>query len=101
MLFRSQSLAKTSGKTYAPLWLQRNRHKRPQEGLNREARFKNVRGNFVVPTKFWPQIKGQIVLLVDDVLTTGATAHECAKALKQAGAAQVYVLAVARTLAAD
>lgn len=94
-------LAYTHQKTYAPLWLQRATHKRPQEGLNREARFKNVKNNFVVPQQFWPHIKGQTVLLIDDVLTTGATANECAIALKKAGASKVYVLAVARTLAQD
>jgi ComF family protein len=97
----AKALAKAHQKTYAPLWLQRATHKRPQEGLNREARLKNVKNNFVVPQKFWPQIKDQTVLLIDDVLTTGATASECAKALKKAGAAKVYVLAVARTLVAD
>lgn len=97
----AKALAHAHQKTYAPLWLQRAKHKRPQEGLNREARFKNVKNNFVVPQQFWPQIKDQTVLLIDDVLTTGATANECAAALKKAGAKKVYVLAMARTLGRD
>jgi ComF family protein len=66
----------------------------PQTGLRRAERRKNVAGAFDVPS---PQrVEGKRVLLIDDVLTTGATASSCAQALRQAGAAGVWVATVAR-----
>ncbi|MBI5137816.1 MAG: ComF family protein [Nitrospirae bacterium] len=65
-----------------------------QVGLSRARRLENVRGVFRVPR---PQrVAGRTVLLVDDVMTTGATAHACAAALVRAGARRVVVWAVAR-----
>ncbi|MGH2424882.1 MAG: ComF family protein [bacterium] len=62
-----------------------------QSGLTLDDRRANVRGAFFAACS----IDGQTVLLVDDVLSTGFTASECARALRQAGAAQVVVLTVA------
>jgi predicted amidophosphoribosyltransferase len=55
-----------------------------------------VAGVFTVAPRFLPRLAGQRVLLVDDVLTSGATADACARALLSAGAASVDVLAAAR-----
>ena len=66
----------------------------PQTGLRAAARRKNVAGAFHVPE---PQrIEGRRVLLIDDVLTTGATANSCAQALLDAGAQGVWVATLAR-----
>ncbi len=62
-----------------------------QSGLTLDDRRANVRGAFFAACS----IEGQTVLLVDDVLSTGFTASECARALRQAGAAQVVVLTAA------
>jgi ComF family protein len=67
----------------------------PQAGLTNSKRRSNMAGAFAVKKKV--RLDGQRVLLVDDVLTTGATAAACARALKRAGAAHVALLALART----
>ena len=79
----------------APLrtrWLARTRATAPQTALSATERRVNVRGAFVASTS----AAGIDVVLVDDVLTTGATAAECARALRAAGARSVGVLTVAR-----
>jgi ComF family protein len=58
------------------------------------ARRENVRGAFRL--RRWARVAGRCVLLVDDVLTTGSTAHECARVLQAAGAARVEVAVLAR-----
>jgi len=73
-------------------WLTRARLTVPQSELGAEARRANVRGAF----RAAPAAAGHHVVVVDDVLTTGATAAECARALRAAGARAVGVLVVAR-----
>lgn len=75
------------------LW--RCRNTLPQAGLPPKRRFQNVRGAFRVRTGY--HLEGARVLLVDDVLTTGATCSEAAGMLKQAGAAMVAAAVVARS----
>ena len=79
--------------------LQRTRATKAQAGLTRRQRQDNVRGAFDVTTRHLPAIKGKYVLLVDDVMTTSATATQCTKALLAAGALGVNVLTLARKLA--
>jgi len=68
----------------------------PQAGLGRRERESNIRGVFVVRRP--EQVDGRHILLVDDVITTGATAGECARVLRTSGAARVDVLALARVI---
>jgi predicted amidophosphoribosyltransferase len=70
----------------------------PQTGLRAAERRENVAGAFAVPHP--ERVRGLRVLLVDDVLTTGATASACAGALRDAGARSVSVLTLARARAA-
>lgn len=72
--------------------LRRIRPTRTQVGLTYAQRLRNVAGAFEVDPKAAALISGARVILVDDVITTGATANACAKALLKAGAAQIDVL---------
>jgi ComF family protein len=65
-----------------------------------KARRRNVRAAFVVPRETKALVAGKTVLLIDDVMTTGATLDACAKTLKRAGAKTVYALALARVVRA-
>jgi ComF family protein len=68
----------------------------PQTGLDRRQRLKNIKGAFKIRAP--EKVYGKMVLLIDDVYTTGATVNECARVLLQAGARIVDVLTVARAL---
>ena len=76
--------------------LRRTRYTSSQAGLDREDRLKNLSGAFAVRARSILHLKGRNVLLIDDVFTTGATAHECALTLRKCGAARVAVLTAAR-----
>jgi predicted amidophosphoribosyltransferase len=76
--------------------LQRVRATTAQAGLGRREREINIRGAFAVRRP--ERIAGRHLLLVDDVLTTGATAAEAARVLCESGAARVDVLALARVV---
>ena len=72
----------------------RRRATAPQSGLSRSERMRNVAGSFTVTRP--RAVAERTVLLVDDVLTTGATTDACAQALEEAGATRVFVLTFAR-----
>ena len=74
--------------------LRRTRPTAPQVGLDDAGRRRNIAGAFAV--QWAPAIRRRSILLVDDVLTTGATADECARTLRAAGARRVDVLVLAR-----
>jgi ComF family protein len=76
--------------------LARIRPTRPQVELTVRERAENVRGAFGLQRP--GEVAERKVLLIDDVFTTGATMNECARVLKDAGAASVTVLTLARTL---
>jgi ComF family protein len=74
--------------------LLRQRDTISQVGLSREERMENVRDAFRVSAP--ERVKGQTLIVVDDVMTTGTTLSECARVLKQAGAKRVWAETVAR-----
>ena len=76
------------------LALKRVRATTPQAGLSRQERRENVRDAFTAERKM---VADRVVLLIDDVMTTGATLDSCAQALRAAGAREVLALTVART----
>ena len=78
--------------------LARVKHTRRQVGLTKTQRQENLQGAFRVPAEAKARLKGKRALLIDDVLTTGATANAAARALLRGGAASVDVLAFARVV---
>jgi ComF family protein len=77
--------------------LLRTRHTAPQPTLNRAERLRNVQGAFALEPLRADALRGQRVVLVDDVMTSGASLFAAAAVLKQAGAVHVTGLVVART----
>lgn len=92
----ARPLGRMAGVPVLPDALARVRRTETQGGKSAGGRRRNVAGAFAVPPGRRARIEGRRVLLVDDVLTTGATAHACARALKAAGAAAVDLAVVAR-----
>jgi ComF family protein len=91
----AQEVERLSGVEMRPQALRRTRRTQPQVGLTRPQRLKNVSGAFGVAARHRPAIANARVVLIDDVITSGATARACARALKRAGAHRVDVLALA------
>lgn len=94
------ALARLGGLDSLPDLLVRRRRTASQGHMNREAREKNVKGAFAVRPRYASRLGGRTVLLVDDVLTTGATVQECARVLTAAGAGAVDVLTLGRVVLA-
>ena len=84
-----------TGKPIRPFALVRSRATAHQIGLTRAQRSRNVAGAFRVPSSELPAISGKAIVLIDDVITSGATASAAAAVLKRAGARRVDVLALA------
>lgn len=94
------AVARESGVPVHPAALKRIKATASQGGLSARARRANVAGAFTLRQAARRQVNGRRVLLVDDVLTTGATLEGCVRALKAGGAAQVDVLTLARVVRA-
>jgi ComF family protein len=94
----AQAIRGAGGPAVGADWLVRRRRTPSQGLMGPAARARNVRGAFAL--RRGRSVKGKRVVLIDDVLTTGATAEECARVLRNAGAAWVGVLVLARALRA-
>ena len=94
----AEALGRASGLELVPDLLRRKRSTPPQGGLSRSARFRNLEGAIVLPAESRPAVQGRTVVLVDDVMTTGATVRTCSQVLLRGGAREVRVLTVARVV---
>lgn len=92
----ARTLAARRGMAYLADVLQRPRAGDSQAGRSASGRRRNVQGAFAVPAGRRGLIEGRRLLLIDDVMTTGATAEACARALLRAGAWAVDVAVIAR-----
>jgi ComF family protein len=92
----ARELSRRLGIATNPLALRRIRRTPPLKGMSPLQRRKTVAGAFQVRDK--GAVAGKIVILVDDVLTTGSTAEACARTLKRAGAANVELVSFARVV---
>ncbi len=92
------ALGRESGLPVVPDLLLRRRNSPSQGRLSAAARRRNVAGAFAVTPARRARLEGRRVLLVDDVMTPGATVSACAKALRRGGAAAVDVLVLARVV---
>jgi ComF family protein len=79
-----------------PELLKRKRATPPQGFKNKSERADNVHGAFTMNTALPRDLSNKVILLVDDVYTSGSTVNECARILKKAGIKAVYVLTIAR-----
>jgi ComF family protein len=89
---------KLSGVVHIPDLLERRRATPSQGSLGPSARARNVAGAFRLKPRHAERVKGARIVLIDDVLTTGATVGACARALRRGGAAKVDVLTLARVV---
>ncbi len=87
----AKPLAANRGWDYQPTILQRANQRRSQVGLDRQQRLKNLKNCFIVKQN----LKNKNIILIDDVLTTGATLTAAAQALRLAGVARVSAIVVA------
>ncbi len=75
-----------------PEGLKRNRSTLAQRSISGEERFANLEGAFQINEKYRDILKDSSVLLVDDIMTTGATADRCARILRECGVTQVHFI---------
>jgi ComF family protein len=92
----AKELSRLSNLPYAPFIIKRLRNTQPQSGLSLKKRERNLKKAFNVCSK--ESIQDSVIILVDDVVTTGATVRSCSDEIINSGAKEVRVLTLARTI---
>jgi len=90
--------ARIAGVKHLPDLIERHRSTPSQGTMSASARARNVAGAFQLNPRHADRVKGSRIVLVDDVLTSGATASACARVLRRGGAARIDVLTLARVV---
>jgi len=94
--FLSAAVARAAGLSHRPRLLAKMTPTHSQTGLGRKDRRRNLRGTFSLGPG--EPVAGKLVLLVDDIYTTGCTVEECARVLRRGGAWGIRVMTLARTI---
>ncbi|NDF12916.1 MAG: ComF family protein [Proteobacteria bacterium] len=94
----AHAIGKHTGVAVRPQGLVRHKRTPAQAGLSKSARNENVKHAFRVPASERARLSGKHVVLIDDVMTTGATIRECTRVLLKNGVASVRILTLARTV---
>jgi len=94
----AKAMSEAVGVPMAENAIQRVKATPQQVGLSQKERASSVQGAFRVPADGKAEVKGRRLVLVDDVLTSGATADACARTLLRAGASNVDVIVFARVV---
>ncbi len=97
----SAAVARATGLDHCPDALLRVRSTGSQEGRHRDDRFQNLQGAIRVPPRRLDRVRGRDILLIDDVMTSGATFAAATAACRDAGARDVFTLSLARVAKGD
>jgi ComF family protein len=93
----TKQVAKISTKPYILDLLEKTKATPAQSSLSQKERRKNLKGVFRLNPKYRNILKGKTIVIIDDISTTGSTAHECSKILAREGAKNIFVLTCAKT----
>ncbi len=94
----SNHINRLSGVDTIPDLMSRKKNNVPQASLSKKERLQNVKGAFSIKKKYINILQNKNIILIDDVMTTGATVSECAKVLKKSGASKVEIITLAKTV---
>ena len=94
----AMNIAKKSNITYLPELMHRTKNIQSQADLTKKQRAQNIKNSFALNPKLKNKISGKRILLIDDVITTGATIAECCKVIKSAKPSKILVLTLAKRI---
>jgi ComF family protein len=92
----AMKIAKKNNVKYLPELLLKIKHNMPQASLKKGQRIENIKNTICINNKYKSLIAGKVILLVDDVITTGATIEECAKIISGYKPSHIFILSLAK-----